>query len=140
MNKSDLVDYVSNELNITKTDVLQAINVVLAGIKKGLADTGEVRLENFGTFKVRERAAYSGKNPNTGEVIKVPATKVVRFSVHSELKVAVAPKKAKKAPAAKKEPAKKVVAKASAKAVAVKATASVKTASAKASPAKKAKK
>ena len=93
MNKQDLVEYVQKAANIeTKVAATAAVNAVLEGISEGIKKGGPVQLIGFGTFSVKERGARTGRNPLTGETIKIKATKV-----GSELKAT-----AKKAKVAKK--------------------------------------
>ena len=87
MNKQDLVEYVQKAANIeTKVAATAAVNAVLEGISEGIKKGGPVQLIGFGTFSVKERGARTGRNPLTGETIKIKATKVVSFKVGSELK------------------------------------------------------
>ncbi len=98
MNKQELVEYVQKNANIeTKVAATAAVNAVLAGITEGIKKGGPVQLIGFGTFSVKERKARKGRNPQTGEDLKIKATKVVSFKVGSELKAT-----AKKAKTAKK--------------------------------------
>lgn len=100
MNKQDLVAAIlaNKEAGIeTKVGAEKAINAVLDGITAGLKKDGNVQLIGFGTFVVKERAARKGRNPATGEEIKIKASKVVSFKAGAALK-----ETAKKSKAAKK--------------------------------------
>lgn len=98
MNKQDLIEFVQKAAGIeTKVAATAAVNAVLDGITEGIKKGGPVQLIGFGTFNVKERAARQGRNPATGEKIKIKATKVVSFKVGSELKAT-----AKKSKVAKK--------------------------------------
>ncbi len=98
MNKQELIEFVQKAAGIeTKVAATAAVNAVLDGITEGIKKGGPVQLIGFGTFSVKERAARKGRNPLTGESIKIKATKVVSFKVGSELKAT-----AKKSKAAKK--------------------------------------
>jgi DNA-binding protein HU-beta len=66
-----------------------AIDTLLNAITKGLKKDGEVKLVGFGVFKVMKRKARTGRNPKTGEAVKIPARKVVKFAPGKELKEAV---------------------------------------------------
>ena len=88
MNKSDLVDEVSRVLK-TKKDAQMAVDCVLSSITKTLEKGGSVTLVGFGTFKVAERKARKGRNPQTGEEINIAARKVPKFVSGKALKEAV---------------------------------------------------
>ena len=88
MNKSDLVDEVSRVLK-TKKDAQMAVDCVLSSITKTLEKGGSVSLVGFGTFKVTERRARKGRNPQTGEEINISASKVPKFVSGKALKEAV---------------------------------------------------
>lgn len=89
MNKQDLIDAVASEIDLPKTQAQEAIEAVIACITKALKQGEEVRLVGFGTFAVSERAATTGRNPRTGESIKIPASKQPKFKAGKELKDAV---------------------------------------------------
>lgn len=100
MNKQDLVAAVmaNKEASIeTKAAAERAVNAVLAGIEDGIKKDGLVQLIGFGTFQVKERSARKGRNPKTGEEIKIKASKTVSFKVGAALKAT-----AKKTKTAKK--------------------------------------
>jgi len=88
MNKADLVEAVA-EVVATKKEAAAAVDAVLDAIKKALKKGETVTLVGFGTFKVAKRKARKGRNPRTGETIKIPAKKVPVFRPGSELKKAV---------------------------------------------------
>ncbi len=79
MNKRDLIDYVCEHLATTKSSSEGIVNVVLSGIQNGVSDDGTVSLAGFGTWNVRERAARTGRNPQTGETIQIQASKTIAF-------------------------------------------------------------
>jgi DNA-binding protein HU-beta len=89
MNKAELVDVVAKKASMTKADAQRAVEACLEGIKATLKKGGEVRLVGFGTFSVAKRAATTGRNPRTGEKIKIPASKQPKFRAGKELKKAV---------------------------------------------------
>lgn len=90
MNKQELVEYVANECSVSKACGEKAVNAVLNGIKQGVKKSNEVRLIGFGTFSVKERKARKGRNPQTGAVINIKASKTVKFSVGQDFKKVVA--------------------------------------------------
>ncbi len=89
MNKNDLVAEVSESAGLTKADAAKAVDSVLDAITASLKKGDEVRLVGFGTFSVAKRAASEGRNPRTGEKIKIPASKRPKFSAGKALKDAV---------------------------------------------------
>ncbi len=88
MNKGDLVNEVAKVLK-TKKDAQAAVDCVLSSITKALGKGGSVSLIGFGTFKVAERKARKGRNPQTGEEIYIAASKVPKFVAGKALKKAV---------------------------------------------------
>ena len=89
MNKNDMISKVCDELGISKGDGAKAVDAVFDSITSALAAGEEVRLVGFGTFAVAERAASKGRNPRTGEVIDIPASKQPKFKAGKGLKDAV---------------------------------------------------
>ncbi|MFM8806807.1 MAG: HU family DNA-binding protein [Sphingomonadales bacterium] len=85
MNKADLIAKVADETGITKTQANAAIDVLTEAITKTLKGGGKVTLVGFGTFSVSKRSARNGRNPKTGETIKIKAKKVARFKAGKEL-------------------------------------------------------
>lgn len=79
MNKRDLIEYIYETLETTKSGSEEVVNAVLQGIQTGLKKEGSVTLAGFGTWTVRKRAARMGRNPQTGESIKIKASKTVGF-------------------------------------------------------------
>ena len=88
MNKGDLVNEVSKVLK-TKKDAQAAVDCVLSSITNTLENGDSVSLIGFGTFKVTERKARQGRNPQTGEEMHIPASKVPKFTAGKALKDAV---------------------------------------------------
>ncbi len=88
MNKGDLIDFMqkSGHVGETKTAAERALSTVLDGIRAGLKKDGNVALVGFGTFVVRKRAARTGRNPQTGEAIKIKPSKTVGFKCGKTLK------------------------------------------------------
>ena len=101
MNKTELVAAVAEKAGLTKKDAEKAINAVTEAVKEALVKGDKVQLIGFGTYEVRERAARTGRNPQTGAEIKIAAAKVPAFKAGKALKDAVNPAPAPKAPAAK---------------------------------------
>ncbi len=89
MNKSELIDELAKNLS-SKKEAEAALESLLGAISQGLKNGEKVTLTNFGTFKVAKRKARTGRNPRTGEEIKIKARKVALFSPGRALKNAVA--------------------------------------------------
>ena len=89
MNKTDLVNAVSESAEITKKAATLAVEAVFESITGALAKGDKVQLIGFGNFEVRERAARKGRNPQTGEEIDIAASKVPAFKPGKGLKDAV---------------------------------------------------
>ena len=89
MTKADLVDAVAAEVEVSKRQAGQIVDVILNEIKTALQKGDRVALTPFGSFVVRSRKAREGRNPKTGEKIKIAARKVPAFVAGSALKDAV---------------------------------------------------
>ncbi|MBH0229593.1 HU family DNA-binding protein [Halobacillus yeomjeoni] len=89
MNKTDLINSVSEKADLSKKDATQAVDSVFESIMDSLKDGEKVQLIGFGNFEVRERAARKGRNPQTGEEIEISASKVPAFKPGKALKDAV---------------------------------------------------
>jgi DNA-binding protein HU-beta len=89
VNKNDLVNVVSDKAGLSKADAAKAIDTVLDAITASLRDGTEVRLVGFGTFLVSSRAASTGRNPQTGAAIDIPAAKLPKFKAGKGLKDAL---------------------------------------------------
>lgn len=89
LRKVDLVNAVAKEANLSKKNANAAVDAVVASIKTSLENGEEVTLTGFGKFEVRDRAARKGRNPQTGEELEIPATKVPAFKAGKLLRVAV---------------------------------------------------
>jgi DNA-binding protein HU-beta len=89
VNKNELVDAVAGMTELTKADAAKAVDAVFDCITRSLKKGNEVRLVGFGTFNVRKRAASKGRNPRTGEELKIPASKQPKFKAGKGLKDAV---------------------------------------------------
>ena len=89
MNKAELVSAVAEKADMSKKDAEKAVSAVFATIEESLAQSEKVQLVGFGTFEVKERAARTGRNPQTKEEIQIPAAKVPGFKAGKALKDAV---------------------------------------------------
>ncbi len=96
MNKSELIEIIAKEADISKAAADKALSATTAAIIKAVAKGGTVSLVGFGTSKSAKRAARVGRNPQTGKELKIAATTVARFSVGATFKAAVAGKKTSK--------------------------------------------
>ena len=92
MNKADLVELIVAEGNTSKAVALRIIETVTEGITTALKRGNHVTLSGFGTFSTYQRKARNGRNPQTGELIKLPARRTVKFSAGIDLKKAVSRK------------------------------------------------
>jgi DNA-binding protein HU-beta len=89
MNKAELVDLIAEKAEVTKAAAERALGAFLDAIAISLKNDEPVVLVNFGTFVVKQRAARKGRNPKTGEEIRIKAAKVVGFKAGKALKDAV---------------------------------------------------
>jgi DNA-binding protein HU-beta len=89
MNKAEFVAAVADAAELSKTDAASAVDAVISVITKTLKKGETVTLVGFGTFEVRKRAARQGRNPKTGETIKIQASKNPSFKAGKALKDAV---------------------------------------------------
>ncbi len=85
MNKAELIATLADEAGITKTQANTALDAFVDAVTKTLKKGDKVTLVGFGTFSVTKRAARNGRNPQTGEVIKIKARKVARFKALYQL-------------------------------------------------------
>ncbi len=89
MNRKELVDAIADKTGATKKDVDDILSGFIDAVKDELKSGGSVSLVGFGTFKVNARAAREGRNPQTGESIKIAARKVPAFKAGKDLKDSV---------------------------------------------------
>lgn len=89
MNKAELIEAVADAAELNKAVATRAVEAVLNGITEALKKGEQVALVGFGTFEVRERAARTGRNPQTGESIDIKAAKAPAFKAGKALKDAV---------------------------------------------------
>ena len=79
MNKSELIDHMAIQADISKAAATRALEAMIGGVRSTLKKNGSVSIVGFGTFAVTKRAARSGRNPRTGATIKIKAAKVPKF-------------------------------------------------------------
>lgn len=96
MNKTELIEQIATASNLTKADAGRALNATVDAIVAAVAGGDTVSLIGFGSFKTTQRAARTGKNPRTGEAIKIAAATLPRFSAGAGFKAAVNAPKGKK--------------------------------------------
>ena len=89
MNKAELIEAVASDANLSKADAGRAVDAVVDAIASALGKGQQVSVVGFGTFSVKHRAARSGRNPRTGETIKIAASNVPGFKAGKALKDAV---------------------------------------------------
>ena len=85
MNKTELIDGMAADADISKAAAKKALESFLGNVEGALKGGGRVSLVGFGSWSVSQRAARDGRNPQTGATIKIPAKKVVKFKAGSEL-------------------------------------------------------
>ena len=88
MNKGELVERIAKDAKLSKTQATKALNSALGNIQIALRKGDKVTLVGFGTFSVGKRKARTGRNPQTGAPLKIPARRVAKFSPGVELKKA----------------------------------------------------
>ena len=93
MNKAELVAAMADKAGLSKKDTEKALNAFVASVQEALVKKEKVQLIGFGTFEVKDRAARTGRNPQTGAAIKIAASKAPVFKVGKALKDAVNKKK-----------------------------------------------
>ncbi len=89
MNKTELINHIAESAEISKAAAGRALDAMIDGVKTTLKKGGDVTLVGFGTFAVGKRAARSGRNPRTGDTIKIKAAKVPKFRPGKALKEAL---------------------------------------------------
>jgi nucleoid DNA-binding protein len=89
VNKNELIEELSEKTGFTKSDTKKFIDKYIEVVSKSLKKGKDVQLVGFGTFKVTKRKARTGRNPQTGKVLKIPAKKVPAFRAGKALKEAV---------------------------------------------------
>lgn len=94
MNKNDLITEVAKKADLTKAKAAEAVDAFIESVEKSLKKGQDVRLVGFGTFSVVKRKATEGRNPRTGDVIKIAASKQPKFKPGKALKELINGKKA----------------------------------------------
>ncbi|WP_310383544.1 HU family DNA-binding protein [Roseateles sp.] len=89
VNKSELIEHIATQADISKAAAGRALEALIGGVKATLKTNGSVSLVGFGTFSVTERPARAGRNPRTGDAIKIKSAKVPKFRPGKALKDAV---------------------------------------------------
>jgi DNA-binding protein HU-beta len=89
MNKAQLIDAIAGDAGLTKADAKKALDSLIKATSGALKKGDRVALVGFGSFSVAKRSARTGRNPQTGKEITIPAKKVVKFKAGSELADAV---------------------------------------------------
>ncbi len=89
MNKMELIAAVAEETELSRAKATEAVDAVFGAIEEALKKQEEVRLVGFGTFATAQRKAGTGRNPRTGETMKIAASTTVRFKAGKGLKDAV---------------------------------------------------
>ena len=85
MNKATLIDKIANDAGITKASAATAVDSMIHGITAALKKNQRVTIVGFGTWSISKRKARTGRNPQTGETIKIKAKKAVRFKAGKQL-------------------------------------------------------
>ena len=85
MNKADLVEAIASDASLTKADARRALDAFVGATTKSLKSGNRVALVGFGSFSISKRKARTGRNPQTGATIQIPAKKVVRFKAGADL-------------------------------------------------------
>lgn len=89
MNKTELIEHIANDAELSKSAAARALNATLDAVRKQLKKGGTVQIVGFGTFSAPKRAARTGRNPRTGEAIEIAAARVPKFSPGQGLKDAL---------------------------------------------------
>ena len=86
MNKTDLIEHIAQQADISKAAAGRALEALIGGVKTSLKKGGSVSIAGFGTFAVTKRASRTGRNPRTGAAIKIKSAKVPKFRPGKALK------------------------------------------------------
>ena len=89
MNKSELIDAIAAKSGVSKADAGKIVDAFVETVVETVTKGEEVRLIGFGTFGVSERAERTGRNPRSGDTIKIPACKAPKFTAGAQFKAAV---------------------------------------------------
>jgi DNA-binding protein HU-beta len=93
VNKTELIDAIATDSGLSRTDSARSLDSLITTVQKTLKKGDDVAITGFGKFSVTKRAARAGRNPATGEAIKIKASKAPKFTAGQTLKTAVANKK-----------------------------------------------
>jgi len=86
VNKSELIEKVSGEAGLSKSEAEKAVNAFIAVVEAAVSSDDKVTLPGFGNWSRTQRAARTGRNPRTGEPVQIKASKAVKFSVGADFK------------------------------------------------------
>ena len=89
MIKVDLINKLAKDMNITKQEAEKGVNIFFNTLKDAMKKGEEIELRGFGSFRIRKRGSRSGRNPRTGEPVKVPSKKVIYFKPSKILKQSI---------------------------------------------------
>ncbi len=89
MNKSELIDAIAEGSGLSKSQAESALNAMLDAVQSAVAKGDKVTLPGFGAWSQSQRAARQGRNPRTGEIVQIAASKGVKFSAGAKFKAAV---------------------------------------------------
>lgn len=89
MNKAELVEAIAKDAKITKAEAQASLDAFVTNVQRSLKKGNKVTLVGFGTFSTSKRAARTGRNPQTGKPIRIPAKKVAKFTPGKALKEAI---------------------------------------------------
>ena len=89
MNKGELIEKIAKDAKVTKSQAGDALDSFISAVGATLSKGGKVTLVGFGTFSVSQRSARAGRNPQTGESIKIKAKKVAKFKAGKELSTSI---------------------------------------------------
>ena len=89
MNKTELIDYIQSNTGLSNAGASRALHITLLAITRTLKHGEDVTLMGFGSFRVVKRAGRAGRNPRTGEAIKIKASRAIQFSAGKDLKQAI---------------------------------------------------
>lgn len=89
MNKAELIARIAKDTGLTKADANRVVDALVDNVTKSLKKGEKVTLVGFGTFLVSRRKARAGRNPQTGDPLKIPARRIARFAVGKELKASI---------------------------------------------------
>ena len=95
MNKTELRDAIASHAELSNAQADKALEAVITSITNAVAGGDKVTVPGFGTFESRERSARTGRNPQTGEAVKIAASTAMKFTPSATLKAALNPKKKK---------------------------------------------